>query len=527
MPSALTIACAAETARPPAMRVTLADAEGQYLPPEQAVFSLSQPRGFGWAYAQDRILYRVAPGRYFFTVSAGPAWNVTVGKVDVANGVDANVQINWQRQCDPHALGLAAGDMHLHTGRGVKDFDFATSFLAEEIDLGGVQYWGKYAEANHVEDPPSPGLSRIGNTWITSDEEIEMHSPWGPWEDTTVVGLTEPLPDLRTDGQYRMNASFYREARKRGCRMIVYQAPIWAQFPVDIALGLVDSVNLCDNYFSIVRADRGPWEYTYFAPDDPLQHDPRGIALWVFEHYYRILNAGFRIPASGGSASPGGGGGGPIGMNRFYIHTHAPDDYDACLAAWRRGNTFATNGPLLLATVDDQLPGSESIDTSAGRNRLSMRVISNRPVERLQWIADGQVVARCDLSASMPQDETWEQEVDLRPYRWVAARCFGQSERTFFPEGGAVSPPLLTAHTSPFCLTGPDKPHTIRTDAVRSLVGHLDWMQAVVDGKAEAPFASKHSAAVTLDTSAKAEIESILNEARHRIEKQADPDSEN
>ena len=99
------------------------------------------------------------------------------------------------------------------------------------------------------------------------------------WEDTTIVGLREMLPNLRRDLAYRMNAVFYREARKRGCPMIVYQAPTWAQFPVDVALGLVDGVSLCDNFFSIARPTTGPWTYTYLDHRSDFQKKRYGLTL--------------------------------------------------------------------------------------------------------------------------------------------------------------------------------------------------------------------------------------------------------
>ena len=503
--------------RPPMVRATLADASGGLLRPQDAVYTYPFSDDIAWAYGEDGVAYALDPGAYTYVITAGPCWTTAYGELSVSDDSPQTVAVKLERIFNPGAEGWVSGDIHVHLCPDDAPDDLLAAFPAEGIDFAGIQYWGLYTGRENVNEPPEERAFRIGSTWVSSDEEVEMHSPWGPWEDSRVVALPRRLPDLREGFGYRMNARFYEEARRLGCAMVAYQSPTWAQVPVDVALGLVDGVNVCDNYFSIGRPVVGPWGYDQFSPDDPRQSQPYGIAHWVFEHYYRLLNAGSRLPVSGGSAYPHGGAAGPVGTNRFYVEAPPEASPETYFANWRAGRTFATNGPILLARVDGVRPSAENVNVSRDRSRLSVHVVSNRPVKTLEWVADGEVIASKELSSTQaPQDVTWESELDLRPYQWLAARCFGESERTLFPQAGRVSPPFLVAHTSPFYLGGFDGPSPARARAIESLLLHIDWMEAVVLGKAEPQFADPPFSEEPLSDRERAEILEILSLARTR-----------
>jgi len=503
---------------PAAFRFTFADLEGQSVEPTSADYVCRYSEQDVWAYARDAIEFEAPPGNYAWCASAGPAWSLAHGDLEVGSG-PVDCEVSMTPILDPRAEGLVAGDGHLHSWRGKHKDDFATCFAAEDIDFGGIQYWGLYHGFEHDENPQETGLFRIGGAWASSDEEVEMHAPWCMWEDTTVVGLTEKLPDLREGFGYRMNTCFYRKARELGAKMIVYQSPTWAQFPIDTALGLVDSVNVCDNPLSMGRQVSGPWDYSCLALDDPFQSREFGIAEWVFEHYYRSINAGMRLPMSGGSAYPHGGGGGPVGLNRFYVQTGGSTEPDAYYEHWRAGRTFATNGPLLMATVNGESPSTATIRQTSGPAQLEVRAVCSRPLARLQWVADGQVVAEstCDRE-EYPCDVTWETELDLGSHQWVAARAFGVSERTLLPAAGRASAPFLTAHTSPFYQDSFKETSPVRQEAIQSILDHIEWMREVVDGRAEAPFAQDIFVQSPLGEAERQEIHGILDEATQAYE---------
>lgn len=492
MMTQLIIKCSRNIPHPEVFRITVADSNGSFVVPLEAEYICCLPDRYKpkwvWSYGKEEVRFLLAPGSYTCIVSAGPAWSIDFRTIQVTEEGNMLVEIPLRRIFNPLEEGWVSGDSHLHTWRGKQKDDFDTVFIGEDIDFAGIQYLGLYSGAEHIEEAPEKGCFKIGNTWASVDEEVEMHSPWGAWEDSTVVGLENKLPDLRKGFGYRMNSMFYKKAREASCKMIVYQAPTWMQFPVDVILGLVDGVNLCDNCYSITMPAYGPWGLPNFDRSHPLQKEPYGMAYWMDSLYYRMLNAGFKLPVSGGSAYPQGGGGGPAGMSRFYVEMDGQPSPEKYFDNWKNGRTFATNGPLLFAQIDGARPGSRVIEANGEKARMSLRVVSNRPVKYLEWIGDGKVIDRRELTAlNGPQDEIWEIEHDLRPYHWVAARCFGESERTLMPVGGQISPPFLAAHTSPFYVNGSEASDDVKKAAVSEIAGHINWMRGVVEGTEDRP----------------------------------------
>ena len=211
-----------------------------------------------------------------------------------------------------------------------------------------------------------------------------------------------------------------------------------------------------------------------------------------------------------------GGGGGHVGMNRFYVYMDDRQSYEQYFTRWREGNTFATNGPLLLATVDDRNPSIiNRISLPNGKSQLKISYFSNRPIKLLEWIADGEMIASKKISSKdWHQKGVWEVELNLKAFRWLTARCFGESERTLFSQAGRVSPPFLTAHTSPFILENFNQVSGARKESVQFFLKHIDWMQAVIEGKTQAPFATYSYWGKPLGSKEKEEIFQTLAAAR-------------
>lgn len=87
--------------------------------------------------------------------------------------------------------------------------------------------------------------------------------------------------------------------------------------------------------------------------------------------------------------------------------------------AVRAGRGFVTNGPLIMATLEDQPPGSEVMLN--GRESLTLRaeLYGNRPPERLEIVVNGQ------KSITLRNAGRVEASVPVRPGDWVAAELCG------------------------------------------------------------------------------------------------------
>jgi hypothetical protein len=174
---------------------------------------------------------------------------------------------------------------------------------------------------------------------------------------------------------------------------------------------------------------------------DAIEFDGRPRKLPLLPLWYRLLNAGFRVPLVGGSGKDSNTI--PLGTPRTYakLNPGEPLTYTAWIEAVRAGRCFATNGPLLRFDADGKGPG-ETFDLPAPGAPIRLRASANSlsRFERLEILADEQVIAS---ASGQPDDAHWSADVEatlnVPGPGWVAARCIG----------GASTDQLTFAHTAP------------------------------------------------------------------------------
>ncbi|MGE0239170.1 MAG: CehA/McbA family metallohydrolase [Parvibaculaceae bacterium] len=162
--------------------------------------------------------------------------------------------------------------------------------------------------------------------------------------------------------------------------------------------------------------------------------------------YYRYLNAGYRLPLVAGTDKMTAEV--AIGQMRTYAQTGGSAvDLQAWCDAVRAGRTFVTSGPLLELDVNGAGPGAE-IDVGHGADlRVTVQVLSIFPVDRIELIADGEVIARKDCPEGTA---TLTLEASHRADRpgWIAARCMGTGHAGASHHYDVWQRPVF-AHTSP------------------------------------------------------------------------------
>jgi hypothetical protein len=186
--------------------------------------------------------------------------------------------------------------------------------------------------------------------------------------------------------------------------------------------------------------------------------------------YYRLLNCGFRLGVSGGSAI--GAMPVPMGYNRVYAKIDGPLTVEKYWAAIKLGRSFATSGPMLTMLADKQDLGS-TLKLQSGEMRsitVNARVRALHGLEALQLIHSGSIVKTVDLSGKqlssvLDHKVTWT----LQPTRsaWIAARALFRA-----PDGL-----LRQAHTSPIYIVVDDKLIAHRADALYM----MRWIDRLVE----------------------------------------------
>jgi len=227
------------------------------------------------------------------------------------------------------------------------------------------------------------------------------------------------------------------DARRQGGIVLWCHNGRGMEAPVAAALGKLDGMNLFDPYWM-----------------DP-EYD-----LW-----YRMLNCGIRLPASTGSDWF------VCSNNRVYVRAGDAFSYEAWLDGLRRGETFISNGPALLVTVDGVGPGATLDRRPGAKVAVQVSWRSHYPVDRVEIIRDGEVVAAEELPGGSREGQI-ERGVATDTDGWIAARASGPARDSFDQ--------AVYAHTSPIYVNA-GAPPAGRSESARFLaesIGRsLEWVR--------------------------------------------------
>ncbi len=214
------------------------------------------------------------------------------------------------------------------------------------------------------------------------------------------------------------------------------------------------------------------------------------------EEWYRVLNLGFRLPASAGTDAMTNYSRAPaIGSVRVYVQTSSPLKYDEWNHGLAAGRTFVTNGPLLSLSVNGKEPGDE-IQLQPGKSstvQLKAEAVSIYPMETLDIVQNGKIVA--SIKAQDPHRIAIDQSLTISGSGWLAARVTGSGYQPLLMDT------YLFAHTSPVYFTDPSKPPVSKEDAVH----FRDWINDVLPAIEQADCNARGFLAPCFDTAAEKE----------------------
>jgi hypothetical protein len=192
------------------------------------------------------------------------------------------------------------------------------------------------------------------------------------------------------------------------------------------------------------------------------------------DFYYRLLNAGFRLPATGGTDNfsdvwldP------PPGSDRTFARLTGPLTLQNWTEAVKAGRTFFSTGPLLLLQVEGHQPGEE-IALPAGAPtsmRVKAEVTSIAPVEALDILVNGDVVHTA--RATDPARMTFDGPIEVPFGGWVAARAIG-------PKSKYLGDDYAFAQTSPVYVVRNGR-RFIKASDVQFLIETVDAIWARVE----------------------------------------------
>ena len=420
----------------------------------------------------------INPGLFRASLPAGPAV-VTIergkeyiplsGKALIQEGQETRKTFRLKRWTNMAERGWYSGDTHVHR----KPSNLPNIMLAEDLNVSfPLIAWAHraYTRPDDFSDAAftpklTKGLYEIDGTHVICGTNTE-YEIFSVGERRWTLGAFMILNHRKTfEAGVPPVGKVAAEARSQGA-LLDLDKHNWPWSMMLVPVANIDLYELSNNHMWRIH----PRFITWGEPAPEFMNvtpDPKGWATYGFRMYYALLNCGFRLKPSAGTAS--GVHPVPLGYSRVYAKVDGKFTFDKWMESLAKGRSFVTTGPMLFLTVNGFDPGAELRFPTTGGSKVRITVVVEyaRPVEKVEIIVNGTVHRRFDLNPDLPADEGHRAtfEADLVPERssWIAARCFEKE----IP--GNVS----FAHTGPVYVMLGQQPITPRKQEAAYLVNRL------------------------------------------------------
>ncbi|MEZ5355436.1 MAG: CehA/McbA family metallohydrolase [Bryobacteraceae bacterium] len=427
----------------------------------------------GKAYAPATAFHRVAgriTHRDFFHAERGFVVDLPVGEavLEAVNGLEhhpvrrvvriepdavASVDVEFSRMTDMSAAGWWSGSDHVHMNYAGNLRNTPENLMmmarAEDLNMIGDKICNKdHRIFDHQQFTGRPHALSDDRQLLTFNEEYRP--PF--YGHINFINLTRHLISPFTTGYegsaieslYPSNTDMFRLARKQGA-IGGYVHP-WSRdpetsgyavargFPVDVALGAIEYLE--------VHTSAG-----YFQHTAPVWH--------------RALNCGFKVTASAGEDSILSLHATPIiGGNRLYAYLGDKLEWPRWVEAIRAGRTFVTNGPLIRAQVDGELPGGEIRLADPGSVEVKGIVESIVPLEKIEIFLNGRPVETIAVEGGAAGVRVpFRKRVAVAQSGWITVLASNSKPRH------PVDDTYIVGETSPVWVTVGGRPVRSRADA--------------------------------------------------------------
>jgi Tol biopolymer transport system component len=480
--------------KPAIARISLRENVGRFhAPPGSLYRSL---RGRGHFYVDGTAEWSLPAGTYSISAYRGPEYRVSSREFTVKPGQMSEVTVELERWIHMAKAGWYSGELHIHANYGYGSwFNTPRTMLRQCAgeDLNVCNFMVANSDSDVVYDRP---YFRGGPDPLSTAENIlywnqEFRSTiWGHMTLVNLEQLVEPVftgfPGTTNPWDWPSNSEIADRAHwQKGVVNYTHvsQAADWSKtpyaaksIPIDVALGRIDTLDLNNTWAA-------------------------SVPLW-----YRLLNCGFRIPATAGtdvflnriaSNLPGG--------DRVYVHTAGALRYDRWIAGLKAGRSFVTSGPMLTFTVNGQEPGA--VLKTGAKPRLSVQATarSRFPLTRAELVHNGAVIATAKLSEDR-RTATLNQEVALERGGWLAFRADGPG--TIDTATGS-----LNAHTNPVYIEADGTAYRSAEEA-RAFLKWIDQFEIVLRARNRFPVAKLREQAQEQMEAARGVYRKIVREGR-------------
>jgi TolB protein len=381
----------------------------------------------------------------------GVEYRIAEQTVEAKAGETTEVTIRLERWANWNQRGWYAGENHIHANYNGSYYLRPKQSLAwmEAMDLNAANMIVANADGAFVHDKEffRGGVDEVStpNRILYWGEEYRNSHPLGHMAFLNIKELVAPfytsVPGSDSPYDFPLNTMAAQQATAQG-GLVSYVHPIWG--------------DLRDVFDTSLGAKEGPVTAALGAVHsiDILPFGPAAYELW-----YRFLNAGFRISAGAGTDSFTNWRGinALPGDSREYVEVGNDFQWGNWVERFREGRDFVTNAPLLTFSVNGEPMGAviEAAGGSPYRARLAARVVSEAPIDLIEFLQNGRVIESKSLPANT-REVSLETEAAAAASSWFAVRVSGP------PARGVRDVPR--AHSGPVYVQLGGRPVLIRED---------------------------------------------------------------
>jgi len=426
------------------------------------------------------------PGRYTVTAERGKEYTVAVQSLIVPEAGDVpEVTLSLVPWIDMPRLGWYSGDTHVH-----RKLDELPN-LVEAEDLHVVlplTYWVRGAydspaqmpvgghpkpEVQVIKSRTGPGAAQIERVIWPINTEYELFTVKGKSHTEGAVFVLNHKAPLTASAPPA--AAVARAAREQGA-ILDLDKHSWNWSMMVVPIMNVDLFELANNHIWRTGFLFNNWTLDMLPKDWEIESDPTGYTEagwidWGFKTYYALLNCGFRMRPTGGTAS--GVHPVPLGFGRVYVECPDGFSYEKWIRGLNAGRSFVTTGPMLRVQFDKSPAGTVFEKSQPHAVRITGTAEGLRPLTRIEIVVNGEVAQVIDPQNRRAPDRkisgyatALDVAVPIERSSWMAVRCFesrpdlspGGSEPVGNRSGSGQRP--LYAHTAPvhFEIDGPVRP---------------------------------------------------------------------
>lgn len=424
--------------------------------------------GFHITTINDGFTIDLPKGKSKIIIEKGKEYRPIIKDVAIKAGKTVQLEIELDRWLNMTELGWYSGDMHVH--RSLKEMD--SIMLTEDLNVAIVQtYWNSELEKEGLQTMTNQFLDRadadgtvhIDNTHIFSMTGHEIEGKPGALL-SHVTGKSNVPLNGNNEANKNNSATFLsiiNQANKLGDYVSI-EKPFYKEAHVWLAKGadftqLVNNHHNHDGYHPAVKVKKTSLKSDY--PDGEL-----GYTMFICDLYYGYLNCGFKIMPTAGSAS--GVLANPIGFNRIYAKVDGELSMQKWLKAVKAGNSFVTNGPMLLTTFNGNQPGGILTLEQGTKVEVESTIYSNIPIDRIELIKNGRVIATNNEVLLKDETAKVKFEIPFDESAWVAVRCFEKR----------VDNNTRLAHTAPFFVKIPERPFKLDQKMIQWFIDRTDLL---------------------------------------------------